>query len=240
MWLAGEIKQGDSGQTVSNKLDAEFIRLQANEVDVADKLAGLEYADEITVFDRTKTSLIVSPYTFWVALDPTTVKVEQSKTITDHFSNQLFDGISWMRSDVSLEYSGTFIPLEDLGEGFFLTKAHYREFYEDLEAEFVKQDGTTTMAVGYEPTLELDVVTKTYNDTLFIEMLTRAKTSYIEFDPSSDGDTAFGASLTGVNFLVFLNGVMQRRNKYSYSESGIVFNKALSANDEVTIVILGE
>lgn len=239
MWLVGEIKQGDSGQTVSNKLDAEFTRIQDYEQTVSETLAGLMYADEVTIFDRTKTELIVSPYTFWVGLDPTIVKVDQSKTITDHFSNQLFDGIPWMRMDVNMEYGGTYIPLADLGNGFYLTKAHYSEFYENLESEFLKQDGTTTLAVNYLPTDDLHVATKEYVDNEVSDAASEASTSYIEFPASQAGDKSFGAALGTYNFLVYLNGVMQRRIKYSYNPSGINFIEPLEHGDEVTIVILG-
>lgn len=240
MWLVGEIVQGDSGQTVSNKLDAEFTRIQTQEVSVEEKLDTLEYADDVTIFDRTKTELLVSPYLFWLGLDATIVKVDQSKTITDHFSNQLFDGIPWMRVDVNMEYNGSFIPLADLGNGFYLTKAHYTEFYQNLEETFLKQDGSTMLTTGYYPEEGLSVASKAYVDDREAAIIGTTKTSYIEYPASQAGDTSFGAALLNYNFVVYLNGVLQRRIKYSYNISGIVFTEPLAESDEVTIVILGE
>jgi len=240
MWQPGEIVQGDSGQAVSNKLDAEFTRIQTREGNVDTQLAGYVYTDETTIFNKSLNAHIVTPYTFWYALDPELVKVEASKLITDNLEKKLFDGTFWLRSGVMFEYSGSYKPLATLNDGYLMTKAHLAEFSEGLQDLFIMQDGSKQMSTGYVPATPLDVATKEYVDALATQYDTRLDSHYIEYPASELGDSTFTAPIGTKPFIVFLNGVMQRRTKFSYNADGFTFGTPLDNGDEVTIMIVGD
>ena len=240
MWQPGEIVQGDSGQVVSNKLDSEFARIQTWQGNVDTTLSTFTYTDDTTIFNKSINNQIVSPYTYWLALNPELVKVEASKLITDHIENKLFDSIFWLRSDVMFEYSGAYRPLASIGDGYMVTKAHLAEFNTGLEDLFIMQDGSKQMATGYEPSTALDVATKKYVDALATQYDDRLDSHYTEYPVSSLGDKTFTAPIGTKPFIIFLNGVMQRRIKFSYNEDGFTFGTPLDDGDEVTIMIVGD
>ena len=241
MWKSNEILQGDSGLVVSNKLDAEFQRIQTVEEATAVKFDGLAYTDQTTVMDKTKDKLIVSPWTLWGILDPIIDDIDKIEKVTDHFEEILFDGSFWIRSDVLLEYGGGgFTPYDTLGDGFYLTKAHGIEILDKIDAKYLSADGSESMPTDYEPIADQDIATKVYVDYNIQALEEKTQTSYIEFPPALIGDTKFLVQLGNRNFVVFLNGILWRKIKFAYDQTSITFHTPLSADDEVTILILGE
>ena len=241
MWKANEILQGDSGLVVSNKLDGEFQRIQTTEEATVARFDDLVYTDQTTVMDKTKNKLIVSPWTLWGVLDPIINDINNIEKVTDHFEEMLFDGTFWIRSDVLLEYSGGgFTPYDTLGNGFYLTKAHGVQMLEKMDEKYLPADGSKSMPTDYEPIADQDIATKVYVDYNIQKLKEEVKTSYIEFPPALIGDTKFLVQLGNRNFVVFLNGILWRKIKFAYDQTSITFHTPLSADDEVTILILGE
>ena len=239
MWSNNEIQQGDSGSAVSNALDAEFARIQQAENVVALKFADLKYTDQTTVMDKTQDKLIVSPWTLWSILDVMKDEVTDVKKVTDHLTEEFFDGEFWIRTDVMFEYSGAYVPIDDLRPANFITKVHLDEYGTILDGKYLLADGTASMPTGYVPVNPLDIATKGYVDAVADGVITNAKTEYIEYPPSKLGDTVFSAPLNGKNFVVYLNGVLWRRAKYGFTTSTITFLSPLDEDDEVTVTILG-
>jgi len=239
MWQNGEINQGDSGSVVAGKLDAEFARIQLKDDAQDTALGELKYADIITVGDPSQAKLIVSPYTMWHVLTPYVDDQTEVKKVVDHLSEELFDGRIWIRSDVMFEYRGTYISLQDLDDGYMITKAHITELEGILDDKYILADGSVTMPTGYAPTDPLSIATKEYVDNTVNEAVQGLDGAYVEHPPATAGDTAFAAPINGRPFVVYLNGVLQRRAKYSYNDSGITFSAGLDTDDEVTITVLG-
>ena len=241
MWQPKEISQGESGASVSGKLDGEFQRIQTVEEATAAKFDDLLYTDQTTVMDRTMNKLIVSPWTLWSVLDSVIGDINKIERVTDHFTETLFDGSTWIRSDVYLEYSGGgFKPFANLGDGFYLTKAHGAEILTMMDAKYLSADGSESMPNTYEPKNDQDIATKVYVDNKIQKLEEEVQTSYIEFPPANLGDTKILVQLGNRNFVVYLNGILWRRAKYAYDHTSITFHAPLSADDEVTILILGE
>ena len=239
MWNNGEIQQGDSGLVVSNALDAEFARIQQAEAAIALQFGDLQYTDQTTVLDKTQDKLIVSPWTLWSVLDPMVLETTKIKTVTDHLTEEFFDGEFWIRTDVMFEYSGGYVPISSLKDGNFLTKVHLDEFELLFDNKYLPIDGSAGLPTGYVPTAPLDIATKGYVDALAESVATGAKTEYIEYPPSKLGDTTFSAPLDGKNFIVYLNGILWRQAKYGFTASTITFLTPLEEDDEVTVAILG-
>ena len=240
MWAAGEIKQGDSGLVVSNKLDSEFARIQQDEIAVWGEFANLVHADLITINDRAADRLIVNPWAMWSILDPMQVGMSSIEKVTDHLSEQFFDGIFWLRSDVMVEYVGSYITYSDLKPGNFLTKQHMLSYKSDvLDGEYLAVDGTIHLAAGYVPSSNQSIATKKYIDDEILDIKIDYAGDYLEFPAAAQSQVFFSAPLGTKKFSVFLNGVLQRRVKYGMATDGITFNSPLDAGDEVTIIILG-
>lgn len=239
MWSSGEIKQGDSGIVVSNKLDSEFQRIQDKEASTDNTLATLAYTDLTTINDTSEAELIVSPWTFWSILAPLTGRVDTVEKVSGHLTEQYFDGTFWIRSDVYVEYSGAYTSYKDLGPGYFMTRAHLDEYEQTLQGEFIATNGSNAMQSGYTPTEDDHVSTKKYVDAKVSAFDAIIDSSYTEYPASAAGDTAFSAPLNGKNFVVYKNGVLQRRAKYSYSGSGFTFVTPLDDKDEITLLIVG-
>ncbi len=239
MWSTGEIVQGDSGSTVAAKLDAEFLRIQADEQEMWNKFGTLTYTDQTTVFDKEQDNLIVSPWTLWAALDPIVLAQDGIKEVTKYLSEQVFDGTFWIRSSVMIEYSGSYVPIDDLFDGSLVTKSHIVSMKGDILDLSILRDGSAQFAVEYTPVNDNDAVTKKYTDDIVSTVAEKAATGYHEYDPSAQGDTTFQINTTDKNFIVYLNGVLQRKAKFQDNGTNIVFLDPLSENDEVTITILG-
>jgi len=240
MWKSNEIVQGDSGLVVSNKLDAEFQRIQTEETRVDALFGTLDYASEVDVVNKAEEKKIVNPKVMWSVLDPLVNRFNIVEEVTSHLSQETFNGVSWIKTDVLIEYTGSYVPLSTLSDGHFITKAHIISLEAGILNEALLRDGSTPLPVGYVPPLPESVVNKGYVDSHVFTLTNKAKMEYIEFPGASNGDTAFAADLDGKVFVVYLNGVLQRRVKYSTLADKIRFNDPLEANDEVTIHITGE
>lgn len=239
MWQNNEIKEGDSGRVVSNKLDAEFARIQTVETEYYNKFINLRYTDTTTVMDKEKDNLIVSPHTMWYALNPLIYDMRDIKKITDHMTETIFDGVFWIRTDVPIEYVGTPYTFENMRDGQYVRKADLSGYAMSLKNSFISTDGTNAMDQSYTPISEKSVATKEYVDAKASNIKSMTVSQYIEYPPAEYGDVEFNASIGTKNFMVFINGVLQRRDKYSYDAEKIVFTSGLDAGDEVTIFIAG-
>jgi len=240
MWKSNEIVQGDSGLVVSNKLDAEFQRIQTEEARVDALFQTLDYADQTDMLDKAEEKKIVSPKGMWFVLDPLVNRFNTVEEVTSHLSQETFNGVSWIKTDVLIEYTGSYVPLSRLSDGNFITKSHIMSLEAGILGEALLKDGSTPLPVGYVPPLPESVVNKGYVDAHVLTLTKKSKMEYIEFPGASNGDTVFAADLDGKVFVVYLNGVLQRRVKYSALADKIRFNDPLEANDEVTIHITGE
>jgi len=240
MWNSKEIKQGDSGLVVSNKLDAEFQRIHTEEDRVDALLNKLEYTDKTTINDKSEDRKIVSPYTMWYILDPMISTVQNIKLSTDHFSETEFDSVFWIRTDVLIEYSGAYVNLDKLSDGSFVTLAHLGEFETNIKDETLAADGSTLLPGKYEPVEPQSIATKSYVDSEVASATANIASEVIEFPPSEDGDTLFSYSLGSNSILVYVNGVLQRATKYGRDQFSVTFIKPLSRDDEVTIAKLGD
>ena len=239
MWQGNEIKQNDSGLVVSNKLDDEFARIQNVEQGFSNKFANLVYTDQITVADKTKDKLIVSPWTMWFILDPLFLRVDDVEKVTSHISEQFFDGKFWLRSDVPIEFFGTVDTIENTDDTFYITAGQVRSLEATYDNKYLMQDGSTPLLSGYVPVDNLDVVTKEYADSLVLDLAAKVMDHYVEFPPSAQNDTVFTVAIGLNNFIVYLNGVLQRRVKYSFTSSSVTFHAPLDKDDEVTIYVGG-
>ena len=239
MWGPNEIVQGDSGLVVSNKLDAEFARIQNNEAIVDARLDGLVYTTPITILDKTEDSEIVSPYTMWGVLDPQIARITAIETWGQYLSQTSFDGTFWIRSSVMFEYTGTYVQYDDLDIGNLITKEHLEQRAPEFLESAIWRDGTYDMDAGYVPVNEQSVATKAYVDEGLDDINTRARPLYKEYATSQSGDSVFNASLAGVEFAVYKNGFLQRRSKYTYNNTSFTFNDVLDEGDEITLIILG-
>jgi len=240
MWNSNEIKQGDSGLVVSNKLDAEFQRSHAEESRVANRLLDLEYTDKITVLDKIEDKKIVSPYTMWFAMEPVISDVDLIKDVTQHLSERVFTGGFWIQTDALVEYTGPYVPVDRLNPGTLVSRAHIDELESELLLKAVLVDGSVDMSNGYVPSRKLSVATKDYVDTRVASAVANMDSEVFEFPSSSDGDTVFSVHLGTNDILVYVNGVLQRSTKYGRDQFKVTFIKPLSENDEVTIARLGD
>lgn len=240
MWGAGSIVQGDSGLVVSQKLDAEFARIQNNEAIIDGRLNQLVYTDDVSILDKTEAYKIVSPYTMWSALDPAFLRLDDVEDITGYFTETIFDGKFWLRTSGLVEYTGAYVPYDNLADGYFLTKAHVKYYADVALQKSILKDGSTEMDNGYIPLSEQAVATKKYADDKFNVLANAPKPQHIEYAASLAGDYIFNAPLDGVAFAVYKNGILQRKIAYTSTVSGIQFATPLDAGDEVSILILGE
>ena len=240
MWQAGEIVQGDSGLVVSNKLDAEFARIQQEETRFNASFAALEYTDTSSIVNKSEDSKIVSPYTLWYVLDPELARISDLEEFGQYLSRMSFDGEFWIRTGVLFEYTGTYKPYDELSSGYFITKEHLEAQKANILEPAIKTDGSNDMDVGYIPANEQSVSTKGYVDDIFNQVNSRPKAGYVEYPASEQGDVKFNAPLAGIAFAVYKNGILQRRNKYVYDDLSFTFNSPLDDGDEITLTILGE
>lgn len=95
------------------------------------------------------------------------------------------------------------------------------------------------MDAGYEPLEAQSVATKAYVDDGLQTIIDLPQAVYHEYPASQSGDTSFNATLVGTEFSIFKNGVLQRRTKYTYTDTTFTFNDVLDDGDEVTLTILG-
>jgi len=239
MWRQGEIQQGDSGKTVSDKLDAEFMRLQSLDNEYDNKIKELKYTTLTTVKDRTIDKEIVSPYTLWSLLDPINTDIDNIKKVTDSSTSMLFDGRFWIRTTAMYEYTGAHIDLVDLAPGYMITKAHLVAYISDEIKNYIRLDGTVQMWAGYVPVDDHDVATKEYVDETVSIATENAKSEYVEFPPAVFGDKVFAANIGSNHFAVYVNGILTRRIKYAFDARSITFHDPLEDDDEVTIIIMG-
>ena len=151
MWQGNEIKENDSGLVVSNKLDAEFARIQNEELRLGGKVDMLEYSDTNTVLDKSEDRLIVSPYTMWSVLTPMSADLDDINDVGKHFSEVFFDGKYWIRTDVPIEFIGVRASLDSMREGEYITKSNITEVDALYESRYLRQDGTTDLLGGYTP-----------------------------------------------------------------------------------------
>ena len=240
MWSANEIVQGDSGLVVSNKLDAEFQRIQTKNQEVDTRLADLVYTNLTTMWDAGADKLIVSPYTFWNIINPLKARVVDIEKTNKHFREEMFDGTFWLRTDVMMEYSGPYIPYRFLADGYFITRSHLDEQLFLIEDMYMPIDGSESLPNNYVPTQDYSIATKIYVDESIADARKAAGSDYIEFPRLTVGNTRFDADIGSKNFIVYLNGIMQRRIKFAFDQVSITFHTPLDIGDEVTIAILGE
>lgn len=95
------------------------------------------------------------------------------------------------------------------------------------------------MDADYVPLEAQSVATKAYVDEGLQAITDLPKALYHEYAISNQGDTTFNATLQNTQFAVYKNGILQRRNKYTFTDTTFTFNDPLDAGDEVTLTILG-
>jgi len=241
MWQSSEIKQGDSGLVVSNKLDAEFQRIQTEEQRVDAVLVTLDYTDTVTVMDQSEDHKIVSPYTLWYVLKPLLTRFVGIEEVTDHLHEELFDGTVWIRTDVMLEYTGPYELYDDLRDGVLVTKSHLDQLKARIDGHYMALDGSTALPDGYVPVDYYNIATKGYVDDSVAILEGKYSTQYIEFPALIiDGQQLFTSTIGIKNIAVYVNGILWRSSKYSRDAFGITFTTPLTTGDEVTILVLGE
>ena len=234
MWKPNEIYDGESGISVSDKLDSEFIRIQGVQAQFQTTLNTLMYVDASNYDDATINDAIMSPMYVEKSLDPIRADITTLEIAGSHLGENTYSGVLSVYSDIPLYFSGTFQPLVGLSDGHYVSKAHIVSLISDSDQKYVLVDGSSLMSAGYVPTDNLHIATKESSEKAAVDAVEFSKR--VDFPASTAGDDTFAFASSRSLLLVYNKGVLMDQSTYLYSGTELVFNTPLLDGDKITIV----